>query len=114
MGTAYGHRTCAARLLGACQAIRAARPRGALLKAQVQDAVGLVDDEHLQARRVEADRLVEVLQQPARRAHEQAHPRDPLRLLVLVLAADDQARREVVLLADHTQQITKLHLDVAG
>ena len=71
----------------------------ARLEPEVEDAVGLVDDEHLQVGRVEADGLIEVLQQSTRRAHEQVHPGDPLRLLSLVLAADDQAGRQLVLLA---------------
>ena len=83
------------------------------LEAQIEDAVGLVEDEQLQVGRLEADRLVEVLQQPARRRDEDVHPADALRLLVAVLAADDEPRRQVVLHAEGAEHVEDLEGELA-
>ena len=82
-------------------------------EAEVENTICLIEDEHEQPGRLEAWRLVEVLQQAARRAHEQVHPADTLRLLRLVLAADDQTGRDVVLVADHAEHVEDLHRELA-
>ena len=41
-----------------------------VLEADVEDAVGLVDDQTLQVLEEEAGRVLQVVQQPARRRHD--------------------------------------------
>ena len=83
------------------------------VEAHVEDTIGLVEDEDAEVGRVEAGRLVKVLEEAPRRAHEQAHPGDPLRLLRLVLPTDDEARRQVVLVPEHAQDVEYLERELA-
>ena len=84
-------------------------------EAEVDHAVGLVDDERLQAPRVEAGRLLEVLERAAGRRHEEARADDArlLRRPVARATAGDQARREVVPRADDAQHPEDLQRELA-
>mmetsp|Transcript_7223 Transcript_7223/g.23938 ORF Transcript_7223/g.23938 Transcript_7223/m.23938 type:complete len:204 (-) Transcript_7223:405-1016(-) len=88
--------------------------RHRLLEAEVEQPVGLVEDEHLDVREVEAGRLVDVVKQPAWRGDEDVHRRDPRRLLLLVLASDHEPSRQVVLLAERAQHVKDLESELAG
>ena len=59
-------------------------------RSQIEDAVRLVQNKDAHVAHVESWGLVEVLEQPAGRAHQHIHPADALRLLALVLATDDE------------------------
>lgn len=48
---------------------------------------------------IEPERLIHVLQEPSGRRNEDIHARQPLLLVLQVLSADDEAGREVVLVA---------------
>ncbi len=55
---------------------------------------------HLQRGSIETDRLIQVLQQPPRRANQDVHAAYASFFFIDVFAADDQARTEAVEAAD--------------
>ena len=82
-------------------------------EAHIEDAVGLVEHEHLQIRHVESHRLVEVLQKSAGCGDQNVHLAQAILLVLEVLAADDQAGREGVLSTDAAQHVKDLHRELA-
>lgn len=56
--------------------------------------------EHLQPIALKSNRLVHVLQQSSRRRNEDVHLRQPIHLVLDVLAPDDETGREGVVGAD--------------
>lgn len=57
---------------------------------------------------LEAERLVHVLEEAARGRDEDVHAREAVLLVLEVLAADDEAGRELVLVADLAQDLEDL------
>ena len=84
------------------------------LEAHVHDAVRLVENEDLEIVGVKAGGLVQVLEHAAWCADQDVHPRQPLRLLLEALAADDQPRREGMFPADLAQDLEDLDGELAS
>ena len=57
----------------------------------------------------EAERLIHVLQQASRRRDEDVHPRQPLLLVLEVLAANDETGRELVVAANLAEHLEDLY-----
>ena len=83
-------------------------------EAEVQTPVRLVQHQQLQVVDVEGGVLVEVLQQAAGGADEDVAVRHPRPLELEILAADDEAGAEVVLLAHQPQRLEDLIGELPG
>ncbi len=77
-------------------------------EAHVEDAIGLVQHEQLHRGRVEVRVLVQVLLDPPGSTDDDVASLEAARLELEVLAADDQAGREVVILANLTERLENL------
>ena len=76
------------------------------LETHVQDAVCLVEHEHLQRAAVEVRSLVHMLQKTPRRADNHVERVDPLPLVLHILAADEQPATQIVLLSHLSAGVT--------
>jgi len=85
-----------------------------LLETHVQTAIGFVQDQHLHGARVEERILVHVLQQAAGCADQYVALVHASPLELQVLAADDEAGGEVVMLAHLLQSLEDLVGQLAG
>jgi Uma2 family endonuclease len=64
--------------------------------------------QHLKVIALEPDGLVHVLEEPSWRSDEDIHPREPVRLVLEVLASDDETGRERVVGSDLPENLEDL------
>mmetsp|Transcript_22681 Transcript_22681/g.77453 ORF Transcript_22681/g.77453 Transcript_22681/m.77453 type:complete len:274 (+) Transcript_22681:1579-2400(+) len=85
-----------------------------LLKAKVQDPVGLIEDKHLQAPGLKPWRLIQMLEKTSRCRDQYAHSHNAFRLLLDRTSADDAASGELMLLSYGREHLKDLIGQLSG
>ena len=82
-------------------------------ETEIEDAIGLVEDEQLHVAQLKVGRLIHVLEKAAGRANENVHAGNAKGLALEILAADDEAGGELMVDAGLAENLKDLEGELA-